>query len=376
MIIYESTKREFIDDVRKRIIDEKIYKTYQEKIGKTSKKEIESWRNSLKDMRDVLITDAIPHDAMVAIEYQVPNTSKRVDFLISGLDEQRGENVVIVELKQWQEAQKTNKDGIVVTHVGGGLREVTHPSYQAWTYASLIRDFNQTVQEENIQLYPTAFLHNYRPIINDPITDQHYQYHIEQAPIFMERDIEKLETFIRKFIKYGDDRNILYRIEQGKIKPSKSLADSVGSMLKGNKEFNMIDEQKTVFEELYHLALKANQKHLNDIQDKDVVIVKGGPGTGKSVIAINLLARLIEQEVNSRYVTRNSAPREVYSALLKGDFKKTQIDNLFSGSGAYVNAEVNEYTTLVIDEAHRLNEKSGFLSNLGENQMKELISAV
>ena len=121
MIIYESTKREFIDDVRKRIIDEKIYKTYQEKIGKTSKKEIESWRNSLKDMRDVLITDAIPHDAMVAIEYQVPNTSKRVDFLISGLDEQRGENVVIVELKQWQEAQKTNKDGIVVTHVGGGL---------------------------------------------------------------------------------------------------------------------------------------------------------------------------------------------------------------------------------------------------------------
>ena len=175
----------------------------------------------------------------------------------------------------------------------------------------------------------------------------------------MERDIEKLETFIRKFIKYGDDRNILYRIEQGKIKPSKSLADSVGSMLKGNKEFNMIDEQKTVFEELYHLALKANQNHLNDIQDKDVVIVKGGPGTGKSVIAINLLARLIEQEVNSRYVTRNSAPREVYSALLKGDFKKTQIDNLFSGSGAYVNAEVNEYTTLVIDEAHRLNEKSG-----------------
>ena len=88
-------------------------------------------------MRDL----AIPDLAGVAIEYIVPNTQKRVDFIITGLDQQDNEHVVIVELKQWGEAFKvTDKDNIVSTYLGGGIREVTHPSYQAWSYCSLIEN--------------------------------------------------------------------------------------------------------------------------------------------------------------------------------------------------------------------------------------------
>ena len=377
MIVYESTKKDFIRDVRSRIIDEKIYDKYKEFIGGTTDSEIRSWRNSLKEMREVLDVDSIPSEARIAIEYQVPNTSKRVDFLISGLNEDRKEHVVIIELKQWEHAEKTTKDAIVMTYVGHGNREITHPSYQAWTYASLITDFNQTVQNDDIQLKPCAFLHNYRPQHNpDPLKDPFYADHYEKAPLFMERDIDRLSDFISKYVKFPGNGDILYRIEHGKIKPSKSLAESIGSMIQGNTEFNMIDEQKEVYEELKRISESIVEDKLENPDRKEVMIIKGGPGTGKSVIAINLLARLIsEKRINAAYVTKNAAPRGVYSALLKGTMKKTHINNLFKGSGVFVNAQDNEYDVLITDEAHRLNEKSGMFSNKGENQMKEIMKA-
>jgi DUF2075 family protein len=108
---------------------------------------------------------------------------------------------------------------------------------------------------------------------------------------------------------------------------------------------------------------------------KQVVIVRGGPGTGKSVVAINLLGTLIGAKRNARYVSKNAAPRAVYEARLTGTFTKTRISNLFSGSGAFVDDAPDTYDALIVDEAHRLNEKSGLYRNLGENQVKELIRA-
>lgn len=375
MIVYEATKEEFMRDVRARIIDEKIYEEYKRLIGRTSKSEINSWRNSLRDMSDVLSVDTIPSEAKVAVEFKVPNTEKRVDFMISGLDDAKKEHVVIVELKQWQEARETPKDGIVVTRFSGRPIETVHPSYQAWTYASLIREFNETVQDDDIELIPCAFLHNYRLQENDPLLSPFYETHIEKSPLFLERDIDKLSSFIAKYVRRPDRGDLLYRIENGKIRPSKNLAESVASMLRGNEEFRMIDEQKNVYEELKLLADQAHERHLEGAEGKDVVIIEGGPGTGKSVIAINLLARLIQERVNARYVTRNAAPREVYATLLKGEKTKREIDNLFNGSGSYVDAERDEFEALIVDEAHRLNEKSGLFANRGENQMKEIIRA-
>jgi uncharacterized protein len=109
-----------------------------------------------------------------------------------------------------------------------------------------------------------------------------------------------------------------------------------------------------------------------DIED-EVVIVQGGPDTGKSVIAINLLGALKARKRNLRYASKNSAPGAVYEAKMTGTFTKTRISNLFSGSGAFVNGEADNYDTLIVDEAHRLNEKSGLYRNLGDNQVKKPI---
>ena len=139
-------------------------------------------------------------------------------------------------------------------------------------------------------------------------------------------------------------------------------------MLKGNQEFVMIDEQKVVYETALQLAEMAVKT-----DTKQVMIIEGGPGTGKSVLAINLLVALTNKSVTCQYVTKNSAPRNIYATKLKGDFKKGRIDNLFKGSGSYTETEMNELDVLIVDEAHRLNEKSGMFQNKGENQVKEII---
>jgi len=368
MIIYESTKEQFVGDIVNELLIDRLYNSYQEKIGRTSKNEIRSWENSLQKMSNVMQDREIPNDASVAIEFNIPNTSKRVDFLIAGNDGIQ-DHVVIVELKQWESVEKiATRDGIVKTFVGKANRETTHPSYQAWSYAALIEDFNENVQQQEIQLKPCAYLHNYRKVENDPLTDVHYWDHLEKAPVFTKGEIEKLRVFIKKFIKKGDRNQLLYQIENGKIRPSKSLQDSLNSMLKGNEEFIMIDEQKVFFEEALHQAIDSVKNGI-----KQVMIVQGGPGTGKSVLAINLLVKLIDQGLVAMYVTKNSAPRNIYSTKLKGDFKKTHIDNLFKGSGSFTEVEENEFDVLIVDEAHRLNEKSGMFRNKGENQVKELI---
>ncbi|WP_430789693.1 DNA/RNA helicase domain-containing protein [Virgibacillus flavescens] len=370
MIIYEATKTEFISDITNELLIERLYKSYQEKIGRTSKSEITSWENSLQRMCNVMQDKEIPRDAAVAIEFKIPNTSKRVDFLVAGNNGNQ-DHVVIVELKQWSEVEKIeSKDAVISTYLGGGARSVTHPSYQAWSYAALISDFNENVQEQHIELNPCAYLHNYRKIDNDPLTDVHYEEHLAKAPVFTKGEIQKLRSFIKQYVRKGDKNRLIYQIEHGRIRPSKSLQDNLSSMLDGNEEFIMIDEQKIFYEDAYHLATEGSK-----ITKKQVMVIEGGPGTGKSVMAVNLLVNLINQGLMTLYVSKNSAPREVYASKLKGTITKTEIDNLFKGSGSFTKSELNEFDVIVVDEAHRLNEKSGFYGNQGENQIKELINA-
>jgi len=367
MIIYQSSKQSFIEAVQGDVIDQLIISFYFKATGKhVGQSEQESWRKSMRYMRDVLRDEEIPADAGVSIEYQIPQTSKRIDFILTGQDENKTDFALLIELKQWSEVKLSDKDGIVVTSFFG---EVSHPSYQAWSYAALLQGFNETVYEENIQLRPCAYLHNY--ISDNVIKNEFYAEYIKKAPVFLEGDAEKekLQAFIKRFVKFGDRTKLMYRIDSGRIKPSKSLADSLVKMLKGNQEFVMIDDQKVVYETALALAKQSSEKN------KNVLLVQGGPGTGKSVVAVNLLVALTKLGLVAKYVTKNAAPRSVYESMLSGTMRKSEITNLFSGSGSYIDADKNIFDALIVDEAHRLNKKSGMMRNLGENQIKEIIEA-
>ena len=361
-----------MSDTENDVLETKLYDAIKNKMNRsTGLSELNSWRNSLKEMYITLNDSNIPSDAGVAIEYNIPQTSKRVDFLISGYGKDNKGNVIIVELKQWEKLQAIEgQEAIVETFIGGANRRVVHPSYQAWSYAALIKDYNEYVQNADIELHPCAYLHNYPRVENDPLDAKQYKEVLADAPAFTYGQRDALRNFIKKSIITGDNEDTLVKIEHGKIRPSKQLQDSISGMLKGNKEFIMLDEQKVVYENILSLSTKCQKDG-----KKRTIIVEGGPGTGKTVVAINLLAELTKRNQFVQYVSKNAAPRTVYGYKLKGTMKKSSVDNLFKGSGCYTEAPMNSVGTILADEAHRLNEKSGMFQNMGENQIKEIIHA-
>ena len=371
MLVYEGLKSDFINDVVDDRIADVIRNNIYNKMGRyPSENEYNSWSHSLEYMNKVLNDSEIPDNSGVAIEYNIPQTAKRVDFMISGYDDKDLPKVVVIELKQWQKVEKIDQSSLVRTYTGGANRDVVHPSYQAWSYAALIKDYNQYVQDEDVELHPCAYLHNYPRKDNDPLDAKQYEDILSDAPAFTYGQRDALRNFIKKNIKTGDGEDTLVKIEHGKIKPSKQLQDSICGMLKGNKEFIMLDEQKVVYETILNLSTKCQKDN-----KKRTIIVEGGPGTGKTVVAINLLAELTKRDQFAQYVSKNSAPRIVYGYKLKGSMKRNSVDNLFKGSGCYTDAPLNSIGTILADEAHRLNEKSGMFQNLGENQIKEIIHA-
>ena len=374
MLVYEGIKSGFIDDVDLGIIADKIRNRYIEVIKRRpSAPEFNSWKNSMQYMRGVLSDNEIPNNTGIAIEYNIPPTGCRIDFMMSGYNKSKS-NVVIIELKQWDKATEVEEmDGIykVNTYTGGSLRDVNHPSYQAMTYANLIIDYNESVQLKDINVVPCAYLHNYYFDQDDTLLSNNYKEYTKAAPLFGHNDVLKLRNFIKKYIETGDDGSVLYEIDHGRIRPSKMLQDSLSKMLKGNKEFYMIDSQKIVYEYAIKNAIDTLSK-----KEKNVMIVKGGPGTGKSVLAINLLVEFNRRNMTCFYITKNANPRMVYSTMLKGDYTQKEINHLFQYSGKFVDAQSNELDCILADEAHRLTAKTqrGRII-VGENQVKEIINA-
>lgn len=368
MIVYRATKNGFIDDVDSNQIGEIIHSAYRKAHNReVSRSEITAWQNSLGCMQRILSDTTIPNDVGVAVEFGIPGSTKRVDFILTGRNDAGRSAVIIVELKQWSQVQETRKDGVVRTFINGAEREMNHPSYQAWSYATLLEDYNQDVRDRQMALRPCAYLHNCSS--GSAIHSDFYRPYTDRAPAFLQSEADKLRAFIKSYVRHGDGGEAIYEIENGRIRPSKNLADHLASLLQGNRDFTLIDDQKLVYETALELATGPAA------QRKAVLVVSGGPGTGKSVVAINLLVELIQKGKNVHYVTKNAAPRAVYEQMLAGTLAKSRISNLFKGSGTYFEAQPNTFDVLVVDEAHRLTEKSGFYQNEGENQIKEIIRA-
>ena len=374
MIIYNKSLKDFRTDVTFNMMQSILLKTLREKgLSGGSASEINSRNNSLHFMKDVLDDSYFDNECQVAIEYNIPQTSKRVDFMIMG-NNNTEDHVVIIELKQWARVNKVddNCDHSIMSDLRSH-EPVAHPSYQAYSYKQLILDYcNDSASINNKTLKPCAYLHNlseeYRPIIEDNL----YHEWIEEAPVFLQSDVLKLRNFIKNYIKLkANDGSLLYKIEEGRLKPTKSLQDALDSMLCGNEEFHMIDEQVVAYDKI----MKAIKESQNDTR-KHVLIITGGPGTGKSVLAINILARcIIDLKLNTSYITKNMAPRKCYANLLaKGNAKKmVNLQKAIQSPWCLPNTIYNGLDVGIFDEAHRMQKKP--YRYLGNDMLEDAIKA-
>lgn len=383
MIIYQETKHKFLFDIENRDIDKKISNLFFQKMKRhTSQSEINSWKNSLEEMYWVVKSDKIPNKSIVTIEYNLPASGKRVDFIISGKDINDFYSAVLIELKQWTKAEAVqDKDAIVTTLLAKNpKRETVHPSYQIWSYLEFIKDFSKIYHDEELNFKTCAFLHNYEPKKkNEPLLAEQYKFYTDKSTLFFRGETMKLTDFIAETVVNDDDINVIKKLDNEDKKPTKSLQDMMFNLVKGNEEFTLLDTQKLVYEEAKFLYKSCLEDGI-----KRVLIVEGGPGTGKSVLAIQLLTNYIKFGYNARYVSKNSSVRQVYTEKLiapisaktnKREITKTRVKELMVSSGEFVDAQKNSYDVLIIDEAHRLMAKSGMYQNKGDNQIKEIIKA-
>lgn len=366
MIVYSNDKRGFIRDIPS---IESILKTNIENLlgEESSENEIISWHNSLAFIGRVIDVDSIPDDAGISLEYNIPTFKNRIDFIISGNDADDKGNAVFIELKQWSKLQHTDKDAVVQTRYSDGMKETTHPSYQVRSYAALLYDMKEAVHNQDVLLHPCAYLHNH--IDDGEISHPNYSTYTAKAPVFCKGDEEKLRKFITRFVKKGDRGKAMYEIENSNIRPSKQLIDCVNSMIAGNKEFHLIDEQMVAYQNIL-----AAWKEYEKSGMRQVVIVHGGPGTGKSVIAVNVIAQMTRSGHTAHYITKNAAPRNVIKFKLS-EAHNRKAATLFHSSTTYGNLPEMSLDMLVVDEAHRLQVRGADRYHMDESQVETIMRA-
>jgi DUF2075 family protein len=349
MRLYSGNSKQFVQDsILNQIADKLKNAFFAYYRYNPSPNEVSSWRNSLRATAQVLQYANLMNNGIL-LEYQLPLSSKRLDCMVCGKDQNNQKNAVIIELKQWEKCSFSECDNEVMTYVGGGLREVLHPSAQVNHYKTYLKDCHTAFYDSDpVNLFACSYLHNYNYYKEDVIFDDKFKEMLKEAPLFTGDHVQELSDYLTQKLEEGDGEEILKRIEESKYRPSKKLMQHVSGVIKGKSEYILLDEQLIVYDKVFASARKA----FHDKQ-KSIIIVKGGPGTGKSVIAINLMADLLKESYNAHYATGSKAFTETLRAII-GKRGSTQ----FKYFNSYGSADLNTVDVLICDEAHRIRKNS------------------
>jgi hypothetical protein len=288
-------------------------------------------------------------DNGVLLEYQLPATSRRLDCMVTGRSSDRSAQAMIVELKQWEECQPTDGE-LILTRTGGAKRDVLHPSVQVGGYRNYLADSHTAfhLDPDPVGLGACSYLHNYTFRDDDPLLDTKFGPWLSEFPIFSADDSERLIEKLQAKVGAGDGMGILDRVERSKYRPSRKLLEHVSHIVEGLREYVLLDDQMIAFDRV--LAAARAGKHR---RAKSLILVIGGPGTGKSVIALNLVARLAAEGISSHYATGSKAFTETLRQIVG-----RRASPLFNYFNSYSAMEPKALDVVICDEAHRLRKTS------------------
>jgi len=363
---------EFVrDTVRNQIADKLSAAFFTYYRYRPSPGEVNSWRNSLRAMAQVIEYAGL-NDHGIMLEYQLPLTSRRLDCLVCGTDQSRAEQAVIVELKQWDRCTPSAAEKLVRSWVGGREREVLHPSVQVGQYQQYLEDTHSAFYEGNspVRLNACSYLHNYFAPTDDPIRAEKFGDALKNYPLFDADEVDSLQGYLKFRLDGGQGRPVLDRIEESRYRPSRKLMDYVAETIKRRSPWVLLDEQLVVFERIL-----ATVDQIRRTRRKQVVLVHGGPGTGKSVIAINLLGELLRKGYNAHYATGSRAFTETLWEVIGA--RSRPVLRYFNSYGT---ADFDSVDILICDESHRIRETSNSrftpkARRTSQPQLREILNA-
>jgi hypothetical protein len=347
--IYQDTTAKFIQDALNNKIADTIRLRFESYYGrKANPAEVVAWTNSLQFLKNA-VEYSSPPDNMVALEYELPYTTERIDCLLFGRGDDGKDNVIVIELKQWSEVKDCDIEDNVVTFVGGAERMVSHPSLQVRGYHYYLADFLEVFhQADSLGLSSCVYCHNYPRTDDAVLLLPKFKTLLEEFPVYTKDDFRALGDFLKSKIEKGNGHEVFGRFTASNIKPSKKLIELTSAMIADQRVFNLIDEQITANNTIIDRAKKcAKLKH------KSVVIVRGGPGTGKSLIALNALAELIKKGIVVYHATGSKSFTETLRKVV--GYRAGKLFKYFNSFSAY---KENDIDVLICDEAHRIRTSS------------------
>jgi hypothetical protein len=369
MRLYAGTSKNFIEDTVRNQIAEKLRRSFFDYFRyNPSDSEVRSWNNSLVRMKDVIQHSGLT-DHGVLLEYQLPLSSKRLDCMICGRNSEDRDNAVIVELKQWGKCQEALGNNELSTILSGDYRDVLHPSAQVSYYKQYLQDTHTAFYDGKnpVVLNSCAYLHNYSSGKDDILFAPKFASIIASSPVFIADDFDGICEYLGQRLDCGQGMEVLRRVEESKYRPSRKLMEHVAGVIDGKAEYVLLDEQRVVYDKIMGIVEHGFHK-----RQKYVIIVRGGPGTGKSVIAINLMSELLRKGYNAHYATGSRAFTETLRNVI-GRRGSVQ----FKYFNSYAGAQPDEVDVLICDESHRIRETSNtrFQKKSDQPQINELLKA-
>ena len=352
MKLYAGTTEQFRADAQMHRIAEKLRAEYTTQIGhKPAPSEVASWQNSLTALA-LLVDQAELDDHGVILEYQLGNTSRRLDAMLTGHAATSAENAVVVELKQWSGANigPSTADNCVELYVGKQVRRVLHPSVQVGGYQQWLLDNHSVFYEADaVALTAVSFLHNFQyDPANELWADRHAEA-LHRNPLFTGDQSMELAELLNHHLSAGEGVTVMNRVLESSYRPSRKLLEHTAKMIAAQSDFVLLDEQRVAFESV---LAEANAGY-HDAK-KSVVLVQGGPGTGKSIIALHLVGELAKRGYNAMHATGSKAFTENMRRIVGSRAGQSQ----FRYFNQFGNAAANDVDVLILDEAHRLRETS------------------
>ena len=370
-IIYSESQDVFYEEVLRNMVAPKM-KEASEKYGSAyiSDSEYRSWQNTPRVIKNLLELSGIS-DAYVTFEYLVPYTQKRIDCLLYGTDNYNKGYVVHIELKQWSNVHATNIEGnFIETYTGKPNNRVPHPSQQVKGYNDYLLGFVQVFEYKELGLFGCAYCHNYQKKGNEGLFDPIYQNIIRKYPVYAGNQIEDLAEKLRQFLSNGKGLDIFNKFMLSPINPSRKLMESASRIMANASDFTLLNEQIVA-----RNTILAKIKNAQKSGEKSVILIKGGPGTGKTVIALHILAEIAaEKYTRSVFFSTKSKPllEGIKNRLGKGNNAKL----LFTNLNQYIPSRVDEDSVdvLIIDEAHRIGKtpNSQFTRNYDRTDLSQV----
>jgi hypothetical protein len=346
MHLYQGTTGQFIADaVQARLATHLSERFFQEFRYKPAQSEVNSWQNSLRAMSDVLQLADL-RDQGILVELKLPLTSKRLDVLITGSKEAVGDAAVIVELKQWTTVGRSNiTDCVTVAYGGGHEKDALHPSRQVQQYQRYLLDTHPAFSDGAIELNACSYLHNAQHDPKSPLYDSDFETLLALNPLFTGNQVTKLAGFLEEHVVGPDDGSIIERVASTAFRPHKRLLDYVARVIQNEPVFTLLDEQLVAFNAIMDSVKSAGQN-----QQSVVFLVEGGPGTGKSVIAVNLVAELSALGLRTLHLTGSKAFTENLRKIVG-----TRAGALFKYFRDTATVATDEKLDVaILDEAHRI----------------------